>query len=54
MYNYLFSAALRDTVSAVAGLFDRAAEAAASREGRTNWLKAVGADTSKAQERLAR
>jgi hypothetical protein len=49
MYNFLFSAALRDTVSAVAGLFDRAAKAAVSREGCTNWLRAVGADTSKAQ-----
>jgi hypothetical protein len=45
-----FSAALRDSVSAVAGFFDRDAEGAVTREGRTNWLRAVSADTSKAQE----
>ena len=45
-----FSAVLRDAISAVAGLFDRDAKGAVTPEGFTNWLKAVGADTSKAQE----
>jgi Ca2+-binding EF-hand superfamily protein len=45
-----FSDALRNAISAVAGLFDRDAKGAVTPEGFTSWLKAVGADTSKAQE----
>jgi Ca2+-binding EF-hand superfamily protein len=41
---------LRNAISAVAGLFDRDAKGAVTPEGFTSWLKAVGADTSKAQE----
>jgi Ca2+-binding EF-hand superfamily protein len=45
-----FSDVLRNAISAVAGLFDRDAKGAVTPEGFTNWLKAVGADISKAQE----
>jgi Ca2+-binding EF-hand superfamily protein len=45
-----FSDVLRDAIRAVAGLFDRDANGAVTTEGFTSWLKAVGADTSKAQE----
>jgi Ca2+-binding EF-hand superfamily protein len=45
-----FSDVLRDAIKAVAGLFDRDAKGAVTPEGLTSWLKAVGADTSKARE----
>ena len=45
-----FSDLLRDAVSAVADLFDRDAKGAVTPEGFANWLKAVGADASKAPE----
>lgn len=45
-----FSDVLRNAISAVAGLFDRDAKGAVTPEGFTNWLKAVGADTSKARQ----
>jgi Ca2+-binding EF-hand superfamily protein len=45
-----FSDMLRNAISAIAGLFDRDANGAVTPEGFTNWLKAVGADVSKAQE----
>jgi len=45
-----FSDLLRNAISAVAGLFDRDAKGAVTPEGFTDWLKAVGADTSQAQE----
>ena len=45
-----FSDVLRDAIKAVAGLFDRDAKGAVTPEGFTSWLRAVGADTSKAQE----
>jgi Ca2+-binding EF-hand superfamily protein len=45
-----FSDALRQAISAVAELFDRDAKGAVTPEGFTSWLKAVGADPSKAQE----
>jgi Ca2+-binding EF-hand superfamily protein len=45
-----FSDLLRDAISAVAELFDRDAKGAVTPEGFANWLRAVGADASKAQE----
>jgi Ca2+-binding EF-hand superfamily protein len=45
-----FSDVLRDAIRAVAGLFDRDAKGAVTPEGFTSWLRAAGADTSKAQE----
>jgi Ca2+-binding EF-hand superfamily protein len=45
-----FDDVLRDAVSAVAGLVDRDAKGAVTPEGFTSWLRAVGADTSRARE----
>jgi Ca2+-binding EF-hand superfamily protein len=45
-----FDDALRDAISAVAALVDRDAKGAVTPEGFTSWLRAIGADTSKAQE----
>jgi len=45
-----FSDVLRAAVTAVAKLFDRDAEGAVTPEGFATWMKAVGADASKAQE----
>lgn len=45
-----FSDVLRDAIKAVARLVDRDAKGAVTPEGFTSWLRAVGADTSKAQE----
>jgi Ca2+-binding EF-hand superfamily protein len=45
-----FSAVLRGAISAVAGLVDHDAKGAVTPEGFASWLRAVGADTSKAQE----
>jgi len=45
-----FSDVLRDAISAVAELFERDAKGAVTEEGFTSWLRAVGADASKAPE----
>lgn len=45
-----FGGVLRDAISAVADLVDRDAKGAVTREGFTTWLRAVGADTSRARE----
>jgi Ca2+-binding EF-hand superfamily protein len=45
-----FNDVLREAISAVAELFQRDAKGAVTPEGFTNWLRALGADTSKAQE----
>jgi Ca2+-binding EF-hand superfamily protein len=49
-----FSDVLRDAISAVAGLFERDAKGAVTPEGFTSWLRAAGADASKAQETFRR
>jgi Ca2+-binding EF-hand superfamily protein len=49
-----FNNALRDAISAIAGLVDRDAKGAVTPEGFTSWLRAVGADASKAREAFRR
>jgi Ca2+-binding EF-hand superfamily protein len=45
-----FNGVLREAISAVAGLVDRDANGAVTPEGFAAWLKAIGADPSKARE----
>jgi Ca2+-binding EF-hand superfamily protein len=49
-----FNNVLRDAVGAVAKLVDRDAKGAVTPEGFTSWLRAVGADPSKARETFRR
>jgi Ca2+-binding EF-hand superfamily protein len=49
-----FNNALRDAIGAIAGLVDRDAKGAVTPEGFTSWLRAVGADASKARETFRR